>query len=435
FTNLRKLQRNTLHFLLDLTRQYGDTVRIRSPFGSAYLINSPDGVKYVLQENNRNFNKDVFDYKILRKLLGQGLLTNDGESWLHQRRLMQPAFHRQRLAAFGTLMTSTTVAMLDRWDARDDPAQTLDVAQEMMLLTLNIVGQALFSIDLSGEADAVGQSFLTVNRLITEYTYTPFVPMNIPTPRNRRFHKARRVLNQVVDDIIKERRRQNNNSNDLLSMLLEARDEETGQGMNNRQLRDEVLTLMLAGHETTAMTLSWTCYLLSQHPDVEQKLREELDTVLAGHLPTVEHLANLSYNRMVIEEAMRLYPPAWALTRNTIADDTIAGYHIPKGSMILLCPYTTHRHPTFWENPEVFDPERFTPERSANRPRYAYFPFGGGPRQCIGNGFAMMEAQLILATVLQRYRLRLVPDTLVEPEPLITLRPHYGLPMTLFRIG
>ncbi|MBE3558192.1 MAG: cytochrome P450 [Ktedonobacteraceae bacterium] len=431
FGNTLRMQRDPLHFLLEAARQYGDVVHLSLIFGTFYLINHPDGVKHVLQENNRNYDKNVFDYNILRQLLGRGLLTDDGESWLRQRRLMQPAFHRQRIAAFGTLMSDATVDMLERWSARAKADEPLDIAQEMVRLTLKIVGQALFDLDLSAETDTVGQAFLTVNRHLSEYLYQPFVPLGVPTPRNRRFWAASRELNQVVDEIIQQRRLRNEDTGDLLSMLLLARDEETGQGMDDRQLRDEVLTLLLAGHETTSNALSWTWYLLSQHPGVEQRLREELDRVLAGRLPTVNDLPELPYSRMVIEEAMRLYPPAWAFSRNVLKGDEIGGYRIPRGSIVLLCPYTTHRHPAFWHEPERFDPERFAAGQVANRPRYAYFPFGGGPRQCIGNNFALIEAQIILTTVLQRYSLHLAPHAVVQPEPLITLRPRYGLPMTL----
>jgi cytochrome P450 len=234
-----------------------------------------------------------------------------------------------------------------------------------------------------------------------------------------------------VHDIITHRRNQYTDTGDLLSMLLLARDEEMGQGMDDQQVRDEVITLLIAGHETVSTALTWTWDLLSQYPHVERQLHTELDNVLGGHLPKVEHLAKLSYTRMVLEEALRLYPPAWIFGRKAIADDEIGGYSIPANSIIVLSPYITHRHPAFWGNPEVFDPERFIPKRSTDRPHFAYFPFGGGPRMCIGNNFALMEMQLILATVAQRYKLRLVPGHPVEPEACLSLRPRYGLPMTL----
>jgi cytochrome P450 len=428
--NAGALQRDPLGFGLTMTHQYGDVVRMRFFAWPAYLVNHPEGVKHILQVNQLNYNKDLYPYKALKPLLGRGLVTNDGEGWLHQRHLMQPAFHRKRLTAFGTLMTGATVAMLDRWEDLADRNQPLDVAAEMLRLALCIAGKALFSIDLSDETRTIGQAVTTVNKLLTAYLSTPFPPLNVPTPRNRRLQVAYRTLDQVVHGIITQRRQQITDPGDLLSMLLAARDEETGQGMDDQQVRDEVITLLLAGHETVSTALTWTWYLLSHYPDVERRLHTELETVLGGQRPAVDHLAKLSYTRMVLEEALRLYPPAWVFGRKAIADDEIGGYFIPAKSMIVLSPYLTHRHPAFWENPELFDPERFTPERSAGRPHYTYFPFGGGPRMCIGSTFALMEMQLILATVAQRYQLHLVPGHPVEPEALLSLRPRYGLRMT-----
>jgi cytochrome P450 len=283
------------------------------------------------------------------------------------------------------------------------------------------------------KVDTIGRTFAALGPLISRYASLPFPPLWVPTLNNRRLLAGLKTLNTVVYAIINERRKQpvDTDAVDLLWMLLSAQDEETGECMNNQQLRDEVLTLLLAGHETTATALTWTWYLLSQHPEIERRLHTELDTVLAGQLPTVEHLDALPYTLMVIQEAMRLYPPAFGFTRFATASDEIGGYPIPANSVMFISAYCTHRHPAFWEEPEVFDPERFTPERSANRPRFAYFPFGGGPRQCIGSAFAMMEAQLVLATVAQRYTLRLVHGHSVEPQVLLTMRPRYGLTMTL----
>ena len=428
-----EMRHDPLRFGLAMTKQYGDVVRIRFFIWPAYLVDHPDGIKHVLQENQQNYNKDLFPYKIFKPLLGKGLVTNDGKSWLHQRRLIQPAFHRKRLDALGSLMTDATVMMLDQWQDFAERAQQLDIAAEMLHLTLRIVGHALFNIDLSDETRIVGQALITVNKLLSDYIYAPFPPLNVPTSRNRLIQTAFRSLDQVVQGIINQRRQQNIDTDDLLSMLLSVRDEETGQGMNDQQVRDEVMTLLIAGYETVSTALVWTWYLLSQYPEVEHRLHSELDIVLGGDQPTVEHLAELPYTRMVIEEALRLYPPAWIFGRKAIADDEIGGYSIPANSIIVLSPYVTHRHPALWEHPEVFDPERFTPERSAGRPHFAYFPFGGGPRMCIGNNFALMEMQLILATIAQRYKLRLVPGHPVEPEAFLSLRPRYSLPMTLHR--
>ena len=425
-----EMQRDPLKFLRE-TRQYGDVVRMRFVFSDAYLIYHPDSIKHVLQENNRNYNKDIFTYKMFRPFLGQGLLINDGESWLHQRRLMQPAFHRKRITAYSTVMTDDTTKLLERWQIYVQQNSSLDIAEEMMSLTLQIVGKTLFSLDLSDKSNTIGEAVTTLLKLLGNYVYAPFPPISIPTARNRRLLAANRTLEQVIYRIIAERRAQNVDTGDLLSMLLLARDEETGQGMNDRQIRDELMTMLLAGHETTANTLAWTWYLLSQHPEVEQRLYTEVDEVLGGTLPTVEHLSELKYTNMVLEEALRLYPPACIFGRKAIADDELGGYPIPANSMILVSPYAVQHHPDYWPDPERFDPERFTPEHTAERPHYAYFPFSSGPRMCIGSSFAMMEAQLILATIVQRYRLRLVPGHPVEPQMLVTLRPKYGLQMTI----
>jgi cytochrome P450 len=427
-----EMQRDPLKFLRE-ARQYGDVVRMRFVFSDAYLIYHPDSVKHVLQENNHNYNKDLFTYKLFHPFLGQGLLTNDGESWLHQRRLMQPAFHRKRIATYSTIMTGATVALLERWQKNDRQDSSLDIAEEMMHLTLGIVGQTLFSIDLNDETNTIGPAVTTLLNLLGHYVYAPFPPISIPTARNRRLLAANRSLEQVIYRIIAERRQQNIDSGDLLSMLLSARDEETGEGMNDRQIRDELMTMLIAGHETTANTLAWTWYLLSQHPEVEQRLYSEIDEVLGGMMPTLEHLPELKYTNMVLEEALRLYPPGGIFGRKAIADDELGGYRIPANSMIVISPYATQHHPDYWPDPELFDPERFTPERSAGRSHYAYYPFSSGPRMCIGSSFAMMEAQLILATIAQRYRLRMVPGHPVETQLLVTLRPKYGLPMTIHR--
>lgn len=423
----RSIQRDPLQFLTELTRTYGDIAFIRFLVWPVYVVNHPDFIKQVLQEHHRSYNKDNFDYRLLRPLLGKGLLTNDGASWLQQRRLIQPTFHRQRLAAFGSPMIEATLAMLERWERCAERGEVLDVASEMMRLTLRIIGQALFSLDLSTQVTTVGQALRSAN----DYLSAPFPPLFVPTPRNRRLQTALRRLDALVYDLITARRQSQQDTPDLLSLLLAVRDEQTGEGMNDRQIRDEVITLLLAGHETTAVALCWTWYLLAQHQECEQRLHAEVDAVLGGRLPTVEDLPHLPYSRMVLEEALRLYPPAWSFSRNALADDELGGYHLKAGSIVLLCPYTTHRHPAFWELPEVFDPLRFTPERVAARPHYAYFPFGGGPRLCIGSAFAMMEAQLILTAVAQRYRLCLGTDARIEPEPLITLRPRGGIPMLL----
>ena len=429
FSGLIQLWQDTLPFLLKLTRQYGDLVRyLGAP--SFYLVNHPDYVKHVLQETNRTYSKELFDYRILKQVLGKGLVTSENPLWLRQRRLIQPTFHRKHIGEFGRLMTEATLTMLERWHVVAKEDQFLDIATEMMRLTLEIVGKALFGTDIGDKADTVAQALKVVNVQFPSLKGFLILMPWLPLPSNLQFRAALKKLDEVVLDLIEQRRQQKRGRGDLLSMLLLAQDAETGQGMDNQQLRDEVMTLLIAGHETTANALSWTWYLLSKHPLVERRLHAELTDTLNGRTPTVDDLPNLQYTRMVLEESMRLYPPVWGMSRISTEEDEIDGYLIPAKSPVFLLPYTMHRHPGFWENPERFNPERFTPERSATRHPFAYFPFGGGPRLCIGNNFAMMELQLVLATVAQYYKLDLVPGHPVEPEPRVTLRPRYGLLMT-----
>ncbi len=425
------LARDPLPFLEKMFRQYGDVVQMRILNFRLFAVAHPEGIKRVLQDNHRNYKKSV-DYKILARLLGQGLVTSEGSLWLRQRRLMQPMFHRQKIAAFGAIMTECAGDMLDRWSGRAETAEPFDVAPEMMKLTLQIVGRALFTMDLTSQADKIGRCLTIANERFGEFDLAMLMPW-LPSPGNLRFRNAVRELRGIVLDIIAHRRGEGRDYGDLLSMLLDVRDEETGEGMSDEQVRDEVLTLILAGHETTATALSWTWYLLSQHPEVERKLHAELEEVLGGRAPTMSDLGSLNYTGMVIDESMRLYPPVWAVGRMAIDDDEIMGYRIPKGSNLMLSQWFTHRHPAFWENPDRFEPERFRAERAAGRPRYAYFPFGGGPRMCIGQIFALTEAQLVLASVAQRYRLRLAPGHPIELQPLVTLRARHGVRVTLER--
>lgn len=433
--NTLRFLRHALDFSMEMRERYGDVVSVPTLMGRLTLIYSADGVRHVLQENHLNYNKDIPDYRILSLLLGKGLLTNDGASWLQQRRLIQPAFHRGRIAALGPIMTDNAMAWLEQLEASNnvDSGEPLDVFQEISGLTLSIVSKALFGADLpTHELERVGQALTSANHLLADAFYLPGI-LSFPTPQRRRLYAARSELYAVVDEIVRRRRAAPEQRDDLLAMLLEARDADTGEGMSDQQVRDEVLTLLVAGHETTANALSWTFYLLAQHQSEAAKLQDEYRRVLQGRPPLMEDLPQLPLTRMVVEESMRLYPSAWAVGRRAIQADEIGGYTIPKGAYILLVQYVTHRHPDYWEQPESFEPERFSAERGTDRPRFAYFPFGGGPRLCIGNQFALTEAQLILATVLSRYQLRLAPNAHVVPEPLVTLRPRGKLLMTAHR--
>jgi cytochrome P450 len=429
--SLREVQRDPLGLLREGFRDHGDVVRLRFGTTRALLLAHPEHIGHVLHDNYRNYDKHNVDYALLRRLLGNGLLTSDGAFWHRQRRLMAPMFHRQRVAGFCNLMVNSTLEMLERWDALAQSGASFDVAAEMTRLTLAIVAKALFSADVSDDAEAIGAALTEVNRQLGEFSLLDMLWM-IPTPRKRRFRAAVQTLDEVVGKIVDERRRATHRNEDLLSMLLDAVDEETNKGMTPRQVRDEVLTLLLAGHETTANALAWTWYLLAQNPAAESKLHDEIASTLGERAPGAPDLPQLRYTRMVIEESMRLYPPAWAISRNAIGEDEIGGYPVRPRTNIIICSFVTHRHPAFWEEPERFDPERFSSQRSAGRPDFAYLPFGGGPRICIGNSFATIEAQLVVATIAQRYRLRLAPGHPVELHPLITLRPRHGIRMTLY---
>jgi cytochrome P450 len=408
---------------------YGDHVALR--FGPAryLLVNDPDSVKHVLVDNHRNYQKSV-SYDGLKLVLGSGLLTSEGNFWRRQRKLAQPAFHKEKLALFAEMMVSDTNSMLDEWQRTDDGAP-FDVHDEIMRLTFSIVCRTLFSTDTKEQAEDVGRATLIAMRYAREYTGGLYrMPTWLPTPKNVRFKKASRTLDELVLGIINGRRESNVEANDLLSMLMSARDEETREQMTDRQLRDEVMTLALAGHETTANTLTWTLHLLSQHQDVFSRVRAEADQVLGACDPGLAQLGQLSLTRRVIEESMRLYPPAWIFERQAIKDDELGGFRVPKDTVVAVSPYTLHRHPRFWPEPERFDPDRFLAERIQERPKHAYLPFGAGPRVCIGNAFAMMEAQIILAMIARRYELTAAPDFSVEAEPSVTLRPREGVFMT-----
>jgi cytochrome P450 len=362
-----------------------------------------------------------------KRLLGEGLLTSEGEFHLRQRRLAQPAFHRQRIAAYAATMVEYSDRACDRWQA----GETRDVAREMMRLTLAIAGKTLFDADVESEADEIGEALTTTFALFNRLTL-PFAQLleRLPLPATRRFQKARERLDATIYRIIDERRASGEDRGDLLSMLIAARDEEgDGSGMTDEQLRDEAMTIFLAGHETTANALTWTWYLLSQHPDIEARFHAEVDEVLKGGLPAAEDFPRLRYTEMVFAEAMRLYPPAWIIGRRALGDYRIDGYTIPARSILLMSQYVTHHDARFFPNPFRFDPERWAPEARESRPKFSYFPFGGGPRLCIGESFAWMEGALVLATIARRFRMRLAPGHPVEMQPLVTLRPKHGMRM------
>jgi cytochrome P450 len=433
FKSVLAFRRAPLQFLTELQKYYGNIVQFRLVTLPVVFISHPDYIKHVLQDNNRNYDKNVPIFNVTRPLGGNGLATVIEENdWLRQRRLVQPAFHRQQIAALGTLMVDVTQVILQPWETYACERQAFDVAEEMTNLALQILSKSLFNVDVSPKSNSFCQAFLQANAFLIDYFSMPFPPLFIRTPRNRRFWSAIETMDTLAYEIIRNRRKLQDDVGDLLSILLNAVDE-NGQGMDDKQLRDEVMTLLLAGHETVASALMWTWYLLTQHPEAQEHLHAELDQILAGRIPTVEDLPRLNYTRMVLEETMRLYPPVWVLMRRAIQDDEIDGHHIPANSYILWSPYVSHRHPDFWEKPEQFYPEHFSTEYSAKRPRHAYMPFGSGPHICIGNTFAMTEMQLILATIAQQYRISLASGYHVELELLLTLRPKNGLLVSIER--
>lgn len=421
--------RDPLTCLMNVT-QHGPIVNLGA---NTYSVNDPALVKHILQDNHRNYdNRQTPTLLRLRPLLGRGLVLNEGESWLQQRRLMQPAFHRKRLASLAAMMTDEAAAMTERWRSNVAEGSPIGVSREMTQVTMRIILKAMFGADIEGDFDTISQAIQIALAQISKRVLSIVpVPESWPTPGNRAFDAAVRTLDAYVYGIIEQRRRSGVESDDLLGMLLAARDEDTGEGMSDTQLRDEVMTLFLAGHETTANLLTWAWHLIGQHPEVEQRLHAEIDSVLGKRLPTVADLPALPYARMVIDETLRMYPIAWLVSRQPNEDDNVGGYRIPAGATVLVSPYVVQHQSAYWENPEQFDPERFAPERSTNRPRFAYFPFGGGPRQCIGNSFAQMEAHLIIATVAQAYRLRALPGSQVEVNAAVTLIPRTPLQMTV----
>jgi cytochrome P450 len=425
-------QRDPLDFLSTIVHQYGDIVQFRLLTTPMIVINHPDYFERVLVGNNQNYDKDAFLFRVVRPVIKNGLIGNPGgESWFRQRRLMQPAFHRESIANFGKNMTSKTLEMLQRWEKKNQ-GQIINVTDEIGYLVLQIVNKSLFSIDVGDKARIFEQAFTEANSILGAFARFPFPPLSVPTPSHRRLWAAIRNMNEFVSLVIQQHQQSKENYCDLLSMLMHAVDEETGQGMSIEQLHDEVLNIAVGSYETTTNTLSWVWYLLAQHPDVEQQLHAELDTVLAGRVPTINDLPNLPYVRMVIDETLRLYSPAWQTMRRAREEDEIDGYRIPANAIIFLNQHTLHRHPAFWDEPERFDPKRFSPEQVAKRPRYAYIPFNAGPRTCIGNNFALTEIQLVLATIAQHYRLVLPSGhPPVEKLALITLHPKNGVRMRL----
>ncbi len=414
------MARDALGFFLNSALELGPVVELNLLRARTYLVTEPEDVKHILVDNNKNYLKA---YDVTKPVLGDGLLTSDGDLWLRQRRLMQPSFSRQMMGEYLPAMEQATRETIEKWRAQ--PAQARDISAEMMLLTQTIILRTMFSADIGAQAKEITADFSTTLEYFNSFLLSPgeFVH-KLPTPTNLRFKAATRRLEELVYRIIAERRKKGSlERRDLLSAMMEARDPETGAVMSDKQMRDEVMTIFLAGHETTASLLGWSIYLLSKHPQVESRVRAELQQTLAGRAPTYEETNKLTFMRQMFDEALRLYPPAWMFARILAQEDKLGGYTLPPKAVILVSPYVTQRLPAYWDAPEQFKPERFTAEQVNARPRYAYFPFGGGPRQCIGMPFALMEAPLILAMLMQAFTFQPLPGEKARARPVGTLRP------------
>lgn len=422
-----KFRRRPTEFLTEAAA-LGDVTFFKMGGFPAYLLNHPDLIRDLLVTNNAKFKKGRALQRA-KKLLGEGLLTSEGENHLRQRRMIQPAFHRQRIAEYAKAMVEYADKMANKWQ----DGETRDIDKEMMHLTLQIVGKTLFNADVENDATQVGQAMTNLIELFN-YLLLPFSELleKLPFPQSKRFNRAKETLDKVIYGIIDERRKSGADKGDLLSMLLMAQDEETGGAMTDEQVRDECLTIFLAGHETTANALTFTWYLLSQNAEKEAKMHAEIDRVLDGRLPTAEDYPNLKYTEAVLAEAMRLFPPAWAIGRLSTEEHEFGGYQIPQKSLVLISPYVTQHDARFWDDADRFFPERWEKQsikEAANK--FIYFPFGGGVRRCIGEQFAWTEGVLLIATLAQKWKLRLSPDQKIALKPLMTLRPKYGMKMKI----
>ena len=431
--DLRKSQIRTYERVM---REHGDVVKlVVGPPGvrfDLYCVFHPDGVKAVLAGSREGYSKGNRFYRQIAQSFGWGLLTSEGELWRRQRRLVQPLFTRRQIAAYAELMAEEAAAVAGRWDRATRNGWSVDANAEMVGLALRVVGRAIFGDDVARAGAVLDSAFPVLNRHTFRRAMSPLAaPASWPTPDNRRAARARRALYEVVDELIAHRQRAGADGEDLLSRLLLARDPDTGEAMDLQQVRDEALIFLLAGHETTSTALTFTLHLLGRHPSEQQLVLDELDTVLDGRPPTLDDAPALERTAMAIKEAMRLYPPAYALGRLSVTENEVGGYSIPAGAYVVVSQFATHRHPQFWDDAEAFDPARFTPEREGARHSHAYFPFGGGPRACIGSHFAMLEATMAVALLLQRFRISSDQEDVPLDTEGITLRPKGAVPIQL----
>jgi cytochrome P450 len=410
-------------------QQYGGIAQFKLLGKSYLLVTNPDYVKYILQDNYKNYVRGR-SVETGRVLLGNGLPLIDGDFWLRERRMLQPAFHRERLGKLVNVVTAVIDTFMQDWAEKATQNQSFDLDEEMMRLTLSVIIKSMFSSPIDDKIPSLSHAFNVASKFMLWRSQQMWqLPLSVPLPRHVEYNRALTVLNETIYPLVAEARKQPND--DLLGMMLEMRDADSGEGMSDQQARDEIVTIFFAGHETTAATMAWAFYLLSGHPEVEERLRAEVSSVLNGRAPAFADLRRFVYMQQVLNEILRLYPAAYLFAREAVVDDVLDGYPIPAKTLIFISPYVAHRDPKFWPDPERFDPERFTPEQVASRPRHVYYPFGEGPHVCIGNNFALMEMQLILSTALQRFRLRLLPGHPIALKPEATLRPKYGMKMRL----
>jgi len=428
--SIREIQKDNVQAFMDAWQEYGDIVHFRGPLTINLLVH-PDYVQRVLKDNYKNYPRPEFVRDKLKSIVGEGLVAGEGETWQLSRRMTQPAFDQGILAGLDTALTETTGQMIDRWTPKAERGESVDLKSEMMHISLANLGNALFKADWRADLDTVEPAVAFALAYTNQRLTSPIDPHHFPLPSTRKFHAGLETLNGIIYKLIADKRRGEGDGQDLVSTILRAHADVPGLDITDEQLRDEVIGFFIAGHETVSSCLTWTFYLLSRDPVAWRRVKAEVDEVLGDRAPTSEDVPKLEYIERVLLEALRMYPPIFVLMRRALEEDEIGGYHVPKDATCVLCPYVTHRHPDFWDNPEGFDPDRFLPERAKGIHRMAFFPFSGGPRKCIGNDFAMLQMPIVVAMIAQRFRPALAPGRPVVPEPAISLRPRDPMYVTL----
>jgi cytochrome P450 len=432
---LRDLVRRPNDFLLELALRYGGVVCVPFPLETFILVSDADVIQHIFHQNHANYTKQTGRFRSLAEIMGYGLFTSDGDIWRRQRQRVQPAFHQDRLAAFERVVNVEVAAAIDEWRGLAANRTPVVLNHDMLRLSLLIIVKAMFGADIRGVLEPALEAFSRSHQFINPVSFVNLVdpPRRFKriAPGFRAFERSLAVLHRVIQQIVDQRMREGSDKGDLLSMLIASRDEEAGEAMKAPEVRDEVMTMFMAGHETVALGLTWTFYLLSTHPTIRAGLQEEVDRVLGGRPPALQDLPRLNLTRMVIDEAMRLYPPGWAVDRRAERNDVLGGYEIPAGATVGISMYVVHRLPRYWTNPQGFDPWRFSPERSAGRPQYAYFPFGGGPRRCIGMRFALVQMQLMVAHLMHHFELDLLPGPPIAPKARLNFSPSRDIVVTV----